>query len=59
MGLLRAVITLFVSVTLVNFIFKNKERLEQYPMFKQILPYFESSKCYFIITIMVLIMILW
>jgi len=58
MGLLRAIITLVISSAVVNFIFKNKQKLEQYPVFKQLLPYFEN-KCYFIIGVMVIIMILW
>jgi len=58
MGVLRAIITVVVSVLTVNFIFRNKERLEQYPIFKQVLPFFDN-KCYFIIAIMTLVMILW
>ena len=59
MGLLRAIITVVISVAFVNFLYRNKERLEQYPVFKQLLPYISDSKCYFIIGVMVLIMVLW
>ena len=45
MGVLRAIITVVVSVAIVNVIFRNKRQLEQYPLFKQLLPFF-SSKCY-------------
>ena len=58
MGVLRAIITVVVSVAIVNVIFRNKRQLEQYPLFKQLLPFF-SSKCYFIVAIMTIIMILW
>ena len=58
MGLLRAIITLVLSFAVVNFLFKNKERLEQYPVFKQLLPYIDN-KCYFVLGIMTIIMVLW
>ena len=58
MGLLRAILTVVISVAAVNFLFRNKRTLEQYPVFKQVLPYIDN-KCYFIIAIMTIVMILW
>ena len=59
MGLLRAIITAVISFVTVNFLYKNKEKLEQYPIFKQLLPYLDGGKCYFIIIIMIICMVLW
>ena len=59
MGLLRAIVTAVISLAAVNFLYKHREKLEEYPIIKYLVPHLEGSKCYFIIAIMILLMILW
>jgi len=59
MGLFRAVIILLISMSIANMIFNNKHIFVKYPFVKKILLYFDNSKCYFIISLMTFLMILW
>ena len=59
MGLFKAFITLIVSIILVNYIYKNQEKYNKYPIFKLIFPYIYNHKSNLIIGFMMLIMIIW
>ena len=58
MGLLRAILTLFISIASVNIIFKNKERFEKIPILNLILKHFDGKQCYIIIAIMTIVMVI-
>lgn len=58
MGLLRAIIILSISVISVNILMKKKKYVEKIPILNLILKYFEGNKCYIIIAIMTLLMII-
>jgi len=59
MGLLRAIITLVISITILNVILRYKETLEQYPILRHIVPLLEEKKCYILIGIMLILMVIW
>jgi|UniRef100_A0A6C0LXJ5 hypothetical protein len=59
MGLLRAIITLVISITILNLILRYKESLEKYPILRHFVPLLEEKKCYILIGIMLILMIIW
>ena len=60
MGLLRAIITISISIFLVQFIYNKKNKFQNLPILNQLLPYFDDKyKSYIIIIIMFLIITLW
>ena len=59
MGLLRAIITMVISITILNVILRYKDSLEQYPIVKHMVPLLEEKKCYILIGIMLMLMVIW
>lgn len=59
MGLLRAIITLVISITILNVILRYKDSLENYPLVKHLVPLLEEKKCYILIGIMLFLMVIW
>jgi len=58
MGLIKAVLNVAISIAIVNMIYKYKIQLAKYPILNRLLPYLDGSKCYIIILMMFLIMVL-
>ena len=59
MGLLRAIVTLVLSMTIINGLLRYKETLEEYPIVRHLVALVEKKKCYVLIGIMLLITTIW